>query len=76
MRSLFIFFFKAIVVYAQPGSGLKLWYNKLSGEIWENALPFGNGRLGAMMYGNVETEIIQLNEHTVWSGSCLKNAKQ
>jgi alpha-L-fucosidase 2 len=40
---------------------------------WENALPIGNGRLGAMIYGNVEKEIIQLNEHTVWSGSPNRN---
>jgi len=52
---------------------LKLWYNKPSGKIWENALPVGNGRLGAMVYGNVGTEIIQLNEHTLWSGSPNRN---
>lgn len=40
-----------------------------SGKVWENALPIGNGRLGAMVYGNVETETIQLNEHTLWTGS-------
>ena len=34
--------------------GLKLWYNTPSGKTWENALPIGNGRLGAMVYGNVE----------------------
>ena len=54
---------------AQTQSGLKLWYNKPSGKVWENALPIGNGRLGAMVYGNVETETIQLNEHTLWTGS-------
>ena len=36
-------------------------------------MPIGNGRLGAMVYGNVETETIQLNEHTVWSGSPNRN---
>src|SRR5450631_1159936 len=59
--------------FAQQDSGLKLWYNKPSGDQWENALPVGNGRLGAMIYGNVGTEIIQLNEHTLWSGSPNRN---
>src|SRR5918993_3267478 len=51
----------------------RLWYESPSGSIWENALPVGNGRLGAMVYGNVEKEILQLNEHTVWSGSPNRN---
>jgi alpha-L-fucosidase 2 len=57
----------------QKKAPLKLWYNQPSGNTWENALPIGNGRLGAMVYGNVGTEIIQLNEHTVWSGSPNRN---
>ncbi|MEQ8530791.1 MAG: glycoside hydrolase N-terminal domain-containing protein, partial [Imperialibacter sp.] len=52
---------------------LKLWYKTPSGDTWENALPVGNGRLGAMVFGNVEKETIQLNEHTVWSGSPNRN---
>ena len=70
---LFISIFTTGLACAQSDSGLKLWYNKPSGEKWENALPIGNGRLGAMVYGNVEAEIIQLNEHTVWSGSPNRN---
>ena len=58
---------------AQIKPALKLCYNKPSGKTWENALPIGNGRLGAMVYGNVETETIQLNEHTLWSGSPNRN---
>ncbi|MDJ1481778.1 glycoside hydrolase family 95 protein [Cytophagaceae bacterium YF14B1] len=54
-------------------SGLTLWYKQPSGDVWENALPIGNGRLGGMVYGNVPKEIIQLNEHTVWSGSPNRN---
>jgi alpha-L-fucosidase 2 len=61
------------IAHAQQGTGLKLWYNNPSGKVWENALPIGNGRLGAMIYGNVEKETIQLNEHTVWSGSPNRN---
>src|SRR5689334_16845500 len=52
---------------------LKLWYDKPSGIIWENALPIGNGHLGAMIYGNVDLETIQLNESTVWSGGPNRN---
>ena len=59
--------------FSQEKQGLKLWYNQASGTKWENALPIGNGRLGAMVYGNVDKETIQLNEHTVWSGSPNRN---
>lgn len=55
--------------FSQTKGGLKLWYNTPSGSVWENTLPIGNGYLGAMIYGNVEKEVIQLNQHTVWSGS-------
>ncbi|MES2648784.1 MAG: glycoside hydrolase family 95 protein [Bacteroidota bacterium] len=58
----------------QKGSPtLKLWYNQPSGKTWENALPIGNGRIGAMVYGNVPLETIQLNEHTLWSGGPNRN---
>lgn len=46
---------------------LKLWYNKPA-QKWTEALPVGNGRLGAMVYGTVETERLQLNEDTLWAG--------
>jgi len=74
MRIFFLLsFFAALTTYAQPDTGLRLWYRQPSGDTWENALPIGNGRLGAMVYGNVEEELIQLNEHTVWSGSPHRN---
>ena len=44
-----------------------LWYTGPAAE-WEEALPVGNGRLGAMVFGGVEEERIQLNEDTYWSG--------
>ena len=50
---------------------LKLWYDKPS-EIWEDALPVGNGRIGGMVYGGTAHEIIKLNEDTLWSG-CPKD---
>jgi alpha-L-fucosidase 2 len=44
-----------------------LWYDKPAGS-WTEALPLGNGRLGAMVYGGTANEIIQFNEETLWSG--------
>ena len=44
-----------------------LWYNKPA-EAWTDALPVGNGRLGAMVFGGIERERIQLNEETLWEG--------
>jgi alpha-L-fucosidase 2 len=44
-----------------------LWY-ELSAKKWDEALPVGNGRLGAMIFGNKGEERIQLNEETYWSG--------
>ena len=75
MKKLFFFslLFVTAVSFSQTQPGLKLWYKQPSGRTWENALPIGNGRLGAMIYGNVEKETIQLNEHTVWSGSPNRN---
>jgi alpha-L-fucosidase 2 len=71
--SIIVLFLGFSIAYPQEIQNLKLWYNQPSGDIWENALPIGNGRLGAMIYGNVDKEIIQLNEHTLWSGSPNRN---
>ena len=46
----------------------KLWYDKPASR-WLEALPIGNSQLGAMIYGGTDTEEIQLNEETFWSGS-------
>ena len=45
----------------------KLWYAQPA-AVWEEALPLGNGRLGAMVYGNPAHDTIQLNENTFWAG--------
>lgn len=71
--SIIVLFLGFSFAYSQESQNLKLWYKVPSGDIWENALPIGNGRLGAMIYGNVDKEIIQLNEHTLWSGSPNRN---
>lgn len=46
---------------------MKLWYEQPAAK-WEEAMPVGNGRLGAMMCGDVTQETIWLNEDSVWSG--------
>jgi alpha-L-fucosidase 2 len=51
---------------------LKLWY-KQPATIWTEALPVGNGRIGAMVYGNYHRENIQLNEESVWAGTKINN---
>jgi alpha-L-fucosidase 2 len=48
-------------------SGMKLWY-KAPAKEWTEALPVGNGRLGAMVFGGVKNENIQFNEDTLWTG--------
>jgi alpha-L-fucosidase 2 len=57
----------------QEEHNLKLWYNTAA-EKWVEALPVGNGRLGAMVFGNPALEKIQLNEETIWSGQPNSNA--
>jgi len=53
---------------------LTLWYTQPATE-WTKALPIGNGRLGAMVFGGIEREHLQLNEDTLWSGGphCYDN---
>ncbi|MEJ2858554.1 MULTISPECIES: glycosyl hydrolase family 95 catalytic domain-containing protein [unclassified Saccharothrix] len=53
---------------APPGGDLSLWYDESAGTDWLRALPIGNGRLGAMVFGNTDTERLQLNEDTLWAG--------
>ena len=52
----------------EPLYASRIWYDKPSVN-WNEALPIGNGRMGAMIYGGVATEHIQLNEQTLWSGA-------
>lgn len=52
------------------GSERRLWYREPASE-WLEALPVGNGRLGAMVFGRTDTERIQLNEETLWAGEEL-----
>lgn len=61
----------SLTVTAQ--NDLKLWYDKPA-AIWNEALPLGNGRLGAMVFGDPAVERLQLNEETIWAGSPNSNA--
>ena len=59
----------------EPSSDLTLWYDKPAAQ-WVDALPIGNGRLGAMVFGGGEDaspskELLQFNEDTLWSGKPL-----
>jgi alpha-L-fucosidase 2 len=51
----------------QPTPGLSLWYDQPAAK-WTDALPLGNGRIGAMVFGGTEREHLQLNEDTLYSG--------
>lgn len=72
MLKFLIFLFSLLftgVLYAQKD--LRLTYSKPA-AVWTEALPVGNGRLGAMVFGGVSEELIQLNEATLWSGGPVK----
>ena len=56
----------------QQKENLKLWYDAPAAD-WNEALPLGNGRLGAMVYGLPKHENIQLNESTLWAGGPHRN---
>ena len=57
----------------EADNDLKLWYDEPASQ-WVEALPVGNGRLGAMVFGGTASERIQLNEETVWAGQPNSNA--
>lgn len=68
MIKLYIFL-SVFLAACQPleKENLSLWYNQPA-ENWNEALPIGNGHLGAMVFGNIENEILQLNDNTLYSG--------
>lgn len=61
------FFFAPGYAQKKIGACNILWYKKPA-KNWDEALPIGNGRLGAMIFGRVDLELIQLNEETLWTG--------
>jgi len=56
----------------EPSNDLKIWYDHPASE-WNEALPVGNGRLGAMVFGDPASEHLQLNEETLWAGGPHNN---
>jgi len=71
MKRLFLCLFLMTPFCVIAQQSLKLWYNKPA-KVWTEALPLGNGRLGAMVFGGVANEMISLNEATLWSGGPVK----
>ena len=57
---------------ARPGEPWTLWYDKPA-TVWNEALPVGNGRIAAMVFGDPTAEHLQLNEETFWSGGPSNN---
>ena len=54
-----------------PASPAILWYRQPAAQ-WDHAMPLGNGRLGAMVFGTVNRERIQLNENSLWMGGRME----
>ena len=71
MKRILLFLYLTIPLFATAQHHLKLWYNHPAKD-WNEALPLGNGRLGAMVFGGVTNETISLNESTLWSGGPVK----
>ena len=73
LRNRFALLFLMVVCsVAAIAQNHRLWYSKPATH-WLEALPVGNSHMGAMIYGGTETEEIQLNEETFWSGSPHNN---
>jgi len=73
-KFIFIFLPICLLIFNSPisfsqslPSGMKIWFTQPAAT-WNDALPVGNGRLGAMIFGGVENERLELNEETVWTG--------
>jgi len=71
VRKFFSIGFLLVAGFVKAQQNLKLWYNKPA-TVWTEALPVGNGRLGAMIFGGVNEELVQLNEATLWSGGPVR----
>lgn len=72
MKKLFILCISLSLGVTALAQDLKLWYSRPAVQ-WTDALPIGNSRMGAMVFGGVEQETLQLNEETFWSGGPHNN---
>ena len=68
MKKVCFVFLLALMCISAIAQNQRLWYAKPASH-WLEALPVGNSHMGAMVYGGTDTEEIQLNEETFWSGS-------
>src|SRR5271166_5225966 len=64
-----------MIAAGAPGDGgeLKLWYDRPADTWMTEALPIGNGRIGAMIFGGLGQERVQFNESSLWSGGPNEN---
>lgn len=72
MKNTLILIYLSLCSIFTSAQDLKLWYSQPAQD-WSEALPIGNSRLGAMVYGGIEREELQLNEETFWAGSPYNN---
>ena len=72
MKKVYSVFLLALMCISAVAQNHRLWYTKPASH-WLEALPVGNSHMGAMVYGGTDTEEIQLNEETFWSGSPHSN---
>jgi alpha-L-fucosidase 2 len=60
--------FAALSLGARAGDSSLLWYDKPATDWEKEALPIGNGRIGAMVFGGIDTERLQISEKSLWTG--------
>lgn len=71
-KQLYILLLSVTCAIGASAQSYKLWYDKPA-RVWTDALPLGNGRIGAMVFGNPAVERVQLNEETIWAGQPNSN---
>src|SRR4051812_43518503 len=62
------FYLLTLGAFAQAENPAVLWYDKPAVDWEKEALPIGNGRMGAMVFGGVESERLQISEKSLWTG--------
>jgi len=72
MRSTLLAFLLSTAFFSYAQNDIHLWYTQPA-KIWTDAIPVGNGRIGAMVFGKYNHEQIQMNEESIWAGSKINN---